>query len=219
MQTPYIDIHTHHHYSMRDATVLSVRNIAMNNQEAIGYDNCSLGLHPWYINADTKELVKLMRTEVNRSNILAVGECGIDKHIGVPLDEQVLFFEQQIQLAKEFHKPLIIHCVRAFQEVVQKLSMAQFQFPVIFHGYRKNWILAKQLVDKGYYLSVGHHCLDGNQDELLKVIPLSNLFLETDTHLEVEIAALYRYVARVRSIAMEELKQTIYHNYNTVFDK
>ncbi|MND62370.1 TatD related DNase [compost metagenome] len=85
--------------------------------------------------------------------------------------------------------------------------------------YRKNWILAKQLIDKGYYLSIGVHCLDGSQDEVVKNIPLAHLFLETDTDTATEIATLYQYVAQVRSIPVEMLKQALYHNYKIVLKK
>jgi TatD DNase family protein len=94
-----------------------------------------------------------------------------------------------------------------------------FSEAVVFHGYRKNLTLAQQLIDQGYYLSIGKHCLNGSQDELLENISLSHLFLETDTDTTVEIATLYRYVAQIRSIELEELKRVLYQNYKNVFNK
>lgn len=219
IQVPYIDIHTHRRNEISDRSILSVINIALNHGETVVEGNCSIGLHPWYINNNTVEMLELMGKIILGSNVLAVGECGLDKSSVIALVEQQVVFDQQIQLAITYQKPLIIHCVRAVQEVLAALSNRKFHLPVIFHGYRKNWILAKQLVNKGYYLSIGVHCLNGSQDEVLQNIPLTHLFLETDTDTRAEIAMLYQYVAQVRSIPIETLKHTLYHNYKIVFNR
>ncbi|MDF2514999.1 MAG: hypothetical protein K0R59_295 [Sphingobacterium sp.] len=219
MQIPYIDIHTHRSNAMQNGSTLSVVNIALNHNETIIGEDCSIGLHPWYINGNTEEALALMQTIIQGANVVAVGECGLDKNITVPFGVQQQVFDRQIQLAMTFHKPLIIHCVRAFQEVLASLLKAKFHLPVIFHGYRKNWALAKQLIDRGFHLSIGTHCLDGSQDEVLRNIPLGHLFLETDTYTATQVATLYQYVAKVRSIPIVVLKQALYHNYKIVLKK
>ncbi|WP_433903687.1 TatD family hydrolase [Sphingobacterium puteale] len=219
MQAPYIDIHTHRLDIIQDGFNRSIINIALNNNETTVEGDCSIGLHPWYINRNTEKALELMRTMIQRTNVVALGECGLDKNSAIPFEKQQRVFEQQILLAITFQKPLIIHCVRAFQEVLASLVKAKFHLPVIFHGYRKNWTLAKQLMDKGYYLSIGVHCLDGSQDEVVRNIPLTHLFLETDTYTATEVATLYQYVAQARSIPVEMLKQALYHNYKFVLKK
>ncbi len=219
MQVPYIDIHTHRLDMIQDGFNRSVINIALNHNETIVDGDCSIGLHPWYINSNTEKVLELMQTMIQRTNVVAIGECGLDKNSAIPFEKQQQVFEQQILLAITFQKPLIIHCVRAFQEVLASLVKAKFHLPVIFHGYRKNWTLAKQLMDKGYYLSIGVHCLDGSQDEVVRNIPFTHLFLETDTYTATEVATLYQYVAQVRSIPVEMLKQALYHNYKIVLKK
>jgi len=218
-QIPYIDIHTHRPNAIQDGSTLSVVSIALNHSESIIKGDCSIGLHPWYINNNTEKALELMRTMIQNANVVALGECGLDKNSDVPFEKQQQVFDQQILLAMVFQKPLIIHCVRAFQEIQASLVKEKFQLPVIFHGYRKNWILAKQLIDKGYFLSIGVHCLDGSQDEVVKNIPLAHLFLETDTDTATDVATLYQYVAQVRSIPVEMLKQALYHNYKIVLKK
>ena len=218
-QNPYIDLHTHRSYSIKEGSILSIRNIALNYPEEIVSEHCSIGLHPWYINVDTERDLTLMEHELKRVQVLAVGECGLDKNIDIPLTYQESVFMRQIQLAHINRKPLIIHCVRAFQEVVDSLKKVNFKGAVIFHGYRKNWILGKQLIDQGYYLSIGTHCLNGSQDQFLKNVPLEHLFLETDMDVKVQIATLYQYVARIKSIELEELKRALYYNYRNIFNK
>lgn len=218
-QTPYIDLHTHRNYPIRERCILSLKNIALNHAEKITTADCSIGLHPWYIDGESVGDLALMADELKRDQVLAVGECGLDKNIAIPLTHQQLIFDQQVLLAQTYRKPLIVHCVRAFEEVVSSLRKANFKRAVIFHGYRKNWILAQQLMNQGYYLSIGMHCLNGSQDELLRNISLGHLFLETDTDTTTDISLLYQYVARVRLIELEELKWTLYQNYRSVFDK
>ncbi len=201
MQRPYIDIHTHQHYPMGDNAVISIQNIALNHHEILSGKPCSVGLHPWYVHDDSLSLLQHMQTILHQNNVMAVGECGLDKHVEVPFALQQYVFEQQIALAARFQKPLLIHCVRAF------------------HGYRKNWTLAQQLLALGYYLSIGSHCLNGSQDQVLKNIPLTQLFLETDTSAAATVEAIYQYVATVRSIPLDALKEAIYRNYKTLFNK
>jgi len=218
-QIPYIDLHTHRNYPVKERAVLSVKNVALNHSETITEVDCSIGLHPWYIDVDTEQELRLMANELKRTQVLAIGECGLDKNITIPLPDQKFVFNRQVQLAQTYQKPLIIHCVRAFQEIVDSLRSMKFEGAVIFHGYRKNWILAKRLIDSGYYLSIGVHCLNGSQDELLKNIPLARLFLETDMDVKVEIMVLYQYVAQIRSLGLEEVKEILYRNYKNVFNK
>ena len=218
-QIPYIDLHTHRNYPVKEGATLSIKNITLNHSEIISEADCSVGLHPWYINENTEHDLGLMVDALALSQVLAIGECGMDKNIATPLADQQPVFDQQVGLAKTYRKPLIIHCVRAFQEIVGCLKKVNFSEAVVFHGYRKNWTLAQQLIDQGYYLSIGKHCLNGSQDELLENISLSHLFLETDTDTTVEIATLYRYVAQIRSIELEELKRVLYQNYKNVFNK
>ncbi len=218
-QIPYIDIHTHRDYPVEADAVYSIKNIALNHSERITQADCSIGLHPWYMDGDAQRELELMVNALGLSQVLAIGECGMDKTISISLNEQQVLFDQQVSIAKRYQKPLIIHCVRAFQEVVACLKSANFKGPVIFHGYRKNETLAEQLVDQGYYLSLGKHCLNGSQDKVLLDVPLRHLFLETDTDTTVEIEAIYRYVAQVRSIELDELKEILYHNYKKVFNR
>ncbi|WP_313263271.1 TatD family hydrolase [Sphingobacterium sp.] len=218
-QIPYIDLHTHRNYPVKESGVLSVKNVALNHSETITEADCSIGLHPWFIDGNSEHELRLMTNELNRPQVLAIGECGLDKNTAIPLSDQKSVFDRQVQLAQAYRKPLIIHCVRAFQETVDSLKSMKFEGAVVFHGYRKNWILAKQLIDKGYYLSIGVHCLNGSQDELLKNIPLAHLFLETDMDVTVQITTLYQYVAQIRSLEPEEVKENLYRNYRNVFNK
>lgn len=220
MEIPFVDIHTHSSRSFLGGHVISIQNVALNNREQKPQSLCSVGFHPWYgIPLADSEPFELLKQETMNLNVVAIGECGLDKTINIPLDQQYRLFEPQVVVAQDVGKPLILHCVRAFSEILGVLDHFAFKNPVVFHGFRKNSILAKQLIEKGYYLSIGPHCLNGSQDELLKKLPLSSLFLESDVQDQISIEFIYKYVAKVRSIPLLDLKKTMYENFKYITKK
>lgn len=218
MTRTYIDIHTHQHYS-EETERFAVFNMILNvDSDDHNLPPITAGLHPWHINeSDPFKGISILQALLQDNKILAVGECGIDKIIAVPIKIQQDVFQKQVRLAKEYAKPLIIHCVRAFEEVQQVLKSEKFTGYSIFHGFNKNKELAEQLLKKGYYLSFGSSILTGKLDETLKVTPLEQLFLETDD-VHTDIRELYAYTAQLKKISLNELKEHIIRNYQLVFE-
>ena len=148
---------------------------------------------------------------------MAVGECGLDKRIETPIDLQVSVFEKQLQLAEKYKKPVVIHCVAAFQEVIEVKKRLGISVPMIIHGFSKNSALAKQLLDSGFYLSFGKYLLRNAELESVFInVPNDRFFLETDT-IEEGIREVYALAAKYRNIELEELKQIIERNFDSVF--
>lgn len=218
MEQIFIDIHTHHLLSP-SLEVKSILNIELNKDSIDSIsDNITAGLHPWFINESRPlEGILLLEELLENQKILAVGECGLDKIISTDLSVQQEVFREQIRLAHDYRKPLIIHCVRAYEEVLLCLKDERFDGKVIFHGFNKNKKLADSLIAKGYYLSFGKAILNGRLDELLINIPIGYLFLETDDS-SIKIQELYDYVAKVKNISLDLLKEKIKENYQLVFE-
>lgn len=219
MSAVYIDIHTHKSETVTPlSAICQIHSVALNNGETVNSKCTTAGLHPWYLNNEGSEnALEQLRTLLDEGKLLGVGECGIDKVIQTDVHIQKEVFAAQIRLAAQYDKPLIIHCVRAFEEVKQTLSSQLFQGKVVFHGYQKNEILAKQLVAKGYYLSFGKAVLNGSMDKVLTEIPVDRIFLETD-HAAVGIEEIYAYVAGVKQIELTKFKAYIIQNYHSVFE-
>jgi TatD DNase family protein len=177
----------------------------------------SMGIHPWYIHTDhwEKQLLSLQEYSVH-PRVLAIGECGLDKlsTTGFSLQEQV--FRAQLAWANSIGKPVVIHCVRAWEEVLKTLEDAAVTVPVIFHGYAKNEQLARRLIDKGYYISLGKALQLPEKESLLQVIPPGQLFLETDDA-AISIGEIYTMAARALSIADNSLVLQIQKNAAAVF--
>ncbi|UZJ64582.1 TatD family hydrolase [Sphingobacterium sp. KU25419] len=213
----YIDIHTHQHHSP-EADLFGVYNNMLNSDQDLWlFQPVTAGLHPWHIaEEDPGKGLSLLEELLQDKEIVAVGECGLDKAISIPLAIQQSIFQQQIRLAKAYRTPLIIHCVRAFEEVQYALKAEQFTGKSIFHGFNKNKTIADQLLKKGFYLSFGASILTGKHDETLASAPLDQLFLETDD-VQLDIRTLYAYMAQLKKISLEELKNTVFNNYQLVF--
>lgn len=180
----------------------------------------TLGLHPLFLKQETyKEDLCTLKEQAQQKKVIGIGECGIDKRKSESLDLQLEAFLHQVELACSIQKPLIIHCVRAYQEIINILG-GTFKHnlpPIIFHGFAKNYQLAKQLIDQGYYLSLGPQILNDKHQEMVKNIHIDSIFLETDSNIE-SIEEIYFYLCAVRKMNMLELKRAILKNFNTVYN-
>lgn len=175
----------------------------------------SVGLHPKDIDENTERYLDRVR-HVSKSLLCwAVGECGLDSLVRVPLSEQERVFEAQILWANEIQKPVIIHCVRRFSELLRFSKIAKT--PLIVHGFNKKKTIADELLKKGFYLSLGKLLLyNGNLQQLAKDLPLNRIFLETDVW-EGEVSQIYDKLARLRNIPIEFLQEQLKKNIKEVF--
>lgn len=211
----FLDIHTHK-TGQHPVGVFQLSNVIVSKDD-IPETPCSAGIHPWYIDDNPKEQIKVLSSYAQKQQVLAIGECGLDKLHGAKLDQQIELFERQIDLANTINKPLIIHCVRAHQEVLEILKRKNVRVPVIFHAYTKGNTLAKQIIQKGYYLSLGQSIRKGHQDEVIQCVPLDRIFFETDDN-PILIADIYTYFCRVRNLELTTLKQSVVQNFNSIFN-
>jgi len=182
--------------------------------------NYSIGIHPWYIQEDTIDAdLKIIEKKLQLANCLAIGECGLDKRIDIPLELQISVFRKQLILAEKYNKPVVIHCVAAFQEVIALKKEMKISVPMIIHGFSKNSQIANQLLKEGFYISFGKYLL---RNPALKTVfqemPNDRFFLETDT-IEETIAQVYEIAASYKNIEIKELQKIISSNFEAVFKR
>lgn len=180
----------------------------------------SIGIHPWYIVEERLESdLEIIETKIQQKNCLAVGECGLDKRIEIPMDLQIKVFEKQLLLAQKYNKAVVIHCVAAFQEVIEIKKSLKISVPMIIHGFSKSEQLAKQLVDNGFYISFGKYLVQNPELESVFVsIPNSRFFLETDT-IDDTIDEVYALAAKYKNMTVSKLQQQVAINFDTVFNR
>lgn len=211
----YFNLHTHQ--SVEDGSVLELVNQYPDDFDATA-DVFSIGIHPWHIKEDAIEAeMDVIASAIQQPNCLAIGECGLDKRIEMPLDLQRSVFEKQLLLAEEHRKPVIIHCVAAFQELIAVKNRLDISVPMVIHGFSKGTELAKQLLREGFYLSFGKYLLQNpDLETVLQSVPDDRFFLETDSSAE-SIVSVYELAAKYKNITLAELQNTIKHNFKTVF--
>jgi len=216
----YIDIHTH------DSGVISgiyaIENL-MAHEERTPADNPSqpstYGIHPWHLDSQTLErLIEKVQSVAGSESLVAIGEAGFDKLRGPGIEIQTRAFEAQVLISEEIGKPLFVHCVRAWDELLPVHKRLRPKMPWLIHGFRGNTVLASQLLSKGMYLSFWFDFIvRPESSKLVRSLPKERIFLETDGA-DVDIRDIYAKVARDLDITVDELKEIIAKNFNEFFN-
>jgi len=212
----FIDIHTHQ--QNRAENVFTIQN---KYPTSVDFSKpFSIGIHPWFIKKESlqNELL-LIEEKLQDKNCFAPGECGLDKISETDLTLQKIVFKKQLELSEKYKKPLLIHCVKAYQELIEiKKEMKPTQTWVL-HGFHKNSQVAESLLKNGVILSFGAGIINRKKlQEVVFNIPISSILLETDTA-EISIEKVYQKMAAIKNISLEELKSEIKQNFKSIFKK
>ena len=191
------NIHTHHQTT--EANTLAIVNQRLTEIDW-SIPHFSLGIHPWYIDESLlEEQMQLIENHLYHPNCLALGECGLDKKIVIPLELQEEVLVRQLLLAEKNKKAVILHVVSAYQEIIALKKRLNLQVPLIVHGFNKHQQVAESLWKNGFYLSFGRALLQSpHLQETFVSVPEEFLFLETDDDATTTIAAVYAKAAIVR---------------------
>lgn len=215
----YIDIHVHDGKPSPGIFILESLMAHENNTpeklEGVSY---TYGIHPWFLNDENhQQLLLSVKKTVSHPEVIAVGEAGFDRLRGPSAELQREVFEEQVLISEEIQKPLVIHCVRAWDELMGAKKKLKPAMPWLIHGFRGNAKFADQLLSKGMYLSIWYEfALRPESGNLLRSIPADRLFLETDGA-DVDIRSIYQKVAADRNQDVEDLKSDILNNYLAFF--
>ncbi len=212
----FINIKTH---SNPISNELIIKDLYGNFEQVVSETSLhfAVGLHPWFIKESTWESeFSIMKQVSLLPNVKAIGECGLDKVCVTDFLFQQTVFKQQILLANQIQKPLLIHCVRAFEEVTTMLKKNKNKVPVVFHGFIKSKAQAQQLVGQGYYLSFGKGVQHERIKKVIAAMPLDKIFFESDA-IEMPIQMVYENAATALQIDLDLLCLQIKKNATTVF--
>ena len=199
--TMYVDIHTH---QPKQVDGIFIQSLNISEAESVlsldhqGY--YSIGIHPWFVNQGSQASFQLLEKLALENRVVGIGECGLDKHSTVTLEEQSLVFEKQIELSEKLQKAMIIHCVACFNELLEIKKRINPTQLWIIHGFRGKPELAKQVLKANCALSFGAYF----NVESVKLTPLDKLYVETDES-SLSISEIYSQIAIVKGCRMEEL--------------
>ena len=213
----YINAHTH---GTGEPDTLAVINVYPDDRHAMDPGKYySMGIHPWYISEKgVGKLLRQLEEKARLESVVAIGECGIDKLSSVPMDLQMYVFERQVEIAEKVGKPLIIHCVRAFNELVQVKGNTASTVEWVVHGYNSNLHIADMLIRHELYFSFGKALLnpDSNASKLLPQLEDELYLLETDDA-AVAIGDVYAHAASLTGMDEDTLKLSMMTNFINIF--
>lgn len=215
----YINIHSHYQPKIKDEFVVRNAFTVLNKSqlEKLPYA-VSVGLHPWYLHKmSTDECADYLVEVVALKNVLAIGEVGIDRAIETSIVMQQRYFDVQLTVAKALQKPIIIHAVRSYSDIIPYLKKSRV--PFIFHQFNGNVQQAKELLKYDCRLSFGQSLFTPKGAEVLSTLPANTFLLETDTAAHLHIADVYNKAAEIRKIEVPELKEQLFYTFAQNFQQ
>ncbi|NRD72779.1 TatD family hydrolase [Shewanella sp. VB17] len=203
-----IDSHAHLDFPEfdvdRDAVFESMKNIGIekviipgvshshwDKQLQVASQYCcpyALGIHPWFCDEGCSltlsKLDKLVGDKHHDSDFIAIGECGLDKHHHSDWHTQVHVLKHQLMLAKTLNLPVILHVVKAHNEMIILLKHYKLARGGVIHGFSGSVELANEYIKLGYKLGIGGLILNHEARKLracVTHIGLESILIETDS--------------------------------------
>ena len=211
----FVDIHTH----IDNQAVIKI--IDGDSEKILK----TWGVHPWDVTNTTdchfeRNEVKsrnhryLNDSEIFNDALFAIGEVGLDKVHKETFEKQIEVFEEMIRLSESYRKPVIVHCVRAYSEIIEVRKKMRATMPWVIHGFNSSVETMRQLLRYDMYISLGE-VLYRNENQAVKIlnyIPIERLFLETDVS-KRDIRDVYAKAATLMGCEVEFLENKIFDNY------
>ena len=209
----FFDVHTHLLREKPDTN--AVLNIFWQDIDKL--PDCqpfSLSAHPWFLDTyRSVDFESMLQKLCDNPYFMAIGECGLDKNTAFNPDFQISTLNEQYKFAETLDKPMIIHCVRSFEQLLTWRKGKAVN--MLLHGFNRKIELLKDLIKAGFYLSFGAAIFEDSK--ALVNCPLEKLFLETDDQDMYSIEEIYNKAAEVLNMDLELLKLQILENRKTFF--
>ena len=242
----FIDTHCHLDFEIfdktRDNLLLECKTLSINNflNPATQYShwdrliainekhsNISIcfGLHPIFINSHTKDHLNALEKYTSRYNTKLIGEIGLDKRVS-DFDKQIEVFTNQVDIANNLHKQIIIHSVKSHNETIQIIKNYKFKHGGVIHAFNGNIDIAKSYIDLGFKLGIGGLITQPNSKikTTLNSIHIENIVLETDSpdmklydskqniNTPASIIDIFETLCDIYQINTDIIQQQIYKN-------
>ena len=224
--SPFVNIHTHYNNHIDNNEFVEIQNIDVDNIVNVDVSHFySIGIHPWKSQQTTDNGQQIFYQQTQKlSNLVsqqlkAIGECGLDRVCGVDFEIQKEAFIKQIELSERIAKPLIIHAVRTYPDIISIRKETKAKQVWIIHGFQGNEQSAEQLLRYAdIYLSLGDVLFknEARAKRLLQVIPTDKLFFETDVA-ERKISDVYEKAVLLSGVEMDKMRNDIFNNFVKIF--
>ena len=217
-ESRYYDFHTHRMGSSSDGVVAIVNVSQKDWCVPMSPELFSAGLHPWYLGQSDAFDFQYLEGLAGDDRLRVIGECGLDRLVSTPMDVQMEVFERQIRFAERIRKPVVVHCVRAFGELVGVQRRLQPTVPLVVHGFNHKISILRELLGSGFYISLGSALMRLNSAAAKGIveIPRERLLLETDDS-GLGIEEIYERAALLMDMKIVDLKSIIECNFAGLF--
>lgn len=205
------DIHTHREGQLH--SILQVGKSTMTEEVAV-----SLGIHPWELDSNWETHFEKIKREADQNPcVLAIGEAGFDRLKGPEISLQKAAFHAQARAAAELGIPLILHCVKSHDLLLEYLKSAMNPPCIIWHGWNQKPELAAQLLPFPIFFSFGRQLLHpgSNAAKWLAACPIDRVFFETDDS-ELKIESIYQAASLILQLPEARLAEQVIANWNTI---
>jgi TatD DNase family protein len=212
-----VNAHTHR---LPAAGEIAVVNLHKDASEVPSDGWYSAGIHPWFIPPEeaTDAALALLHDHLRRPNVVALGECGLDKLARTPMDTQFRIFREQLALAKALSKPVIIHNVRSGGELLHIHKSETLKLPWLFHGFTGTEQEARMIAGHGCLLGFGKHLFNprSKASATCAATPMEHILPETDDS-AVSIGMVITRIAELKGIPLEEVAEVLHRNFCSFF--
>ncbi len=213
----YLNFHTH--ILKNDPEVINFYNVDIRKgavEFTKGDFRCA-GIHPWWIERKHLENRDYFKKFFLESDFLCMGEMGLDrsfKSTSFETQEEVFKFQLEIASLRE-DSFIIIHCVKAYQEILNCVRDSGFKGHLVFHDYNGSEEMTQKLVERGDYFSYGSMLFRENSKAMksLSLIPNNRLFIETDDQQEFSIFDAYKRASTLLSMDLKDLADQCMKNF------
>ena len=217
----FVNIHTHSSQITDNDETIEVKSI--NIEDGIGIDAlrlCSVAIHPWSVKNyfDNNSYIAFLENNAIKDNVIAIGETGLDRlyHETFSLQKDLLL--KHIEISEKYCKPMILHVVRSFPEIISIRKQTKAKMPWIIHAFQSNVQTLEQLLPYDIYFSLSNVLFNNEKRavELLSRIPKDRLFLETDDS-NKSILSVYERAALLSGMTIDVLREDIFSNFVKIF--
>lgn len=209
----FFDLHTHK-IGGNDASIYNASYTSIPKEV-----DFSLSFHPWeefpFINYS--ELFDFAQRISDYKNWKAIGECGLDYKRGHHKPEQQKeHLRWQLELSSTFHKPIIIHCVKAWYDLWPMFKNSTSD--KIIHAFLpSDQNTSEVLKDPKTYVSIGlRETKHPNFSRAIQKIPINRIFAETDNQ-SIEVIDVYKAIAQSKEVSLEDLVKAISNTRQCIF--
>lgn len=214
----FINIHSHRKPQVFQEWVLRNAFHFMNQIqiENLKYD-LTVGVHPWFCEQFNNDVFDNIKNISVLNKVFAIGEIGLDRVKAIDFDLQKEVFDKQLGLAQQINKPVIIHAVKSYSDIITYLK--KYSIPFIFHQFNGNNEQLGQLLKFNHtYFSFGKDLLLINKkvNNSFLEVPINRLFLETDTS-SYNIKEIYIKAAILKHLEIDALKKQVFLNFASIF--